>query len=292
MHFKRAYAEVWREFWRLAEDSGQEHLQVVKVKGHAQLSEVLAGLVDARARAGNRLADKAAKAGAKMHPSNEGLAKHRTELGDLIREAARWIGRVGQVVSPVPGFRDVEEADPERVIGPSTGTLRELRPLAGVVERGSASSSAAWWEEGGVKVGHATHRVWIIGDFAACLRCGAYMTGTVRRAYKLHAPCCGAPSNPSAALRLKRLRGGRHPLSDSYIEEPRLSRVEEELRVIEASALLRDATQAATASRPVGDDAEVDRGAEPSAEDVRPTGQRRFVADIAALYGRSSEARL
>ncbi len=84
-----------------------------------------------------------------------------------------------------------------------------------------------WWEERGAQVGHASHRVWFIGPFAACLRCGAYMSRELHRAYRLHLECRGAPPNPSAELRLRRLRQGRHPLGDFWIEWPRLSAAEQ-----------------------------------------------------------------
>ncbi len=227
--YKRAYAEVWSEFWKLAEDVGIQNLHIIKVKGNAKLSEVVAGLVCSQARLGNRLADKAAKSGAKAHPCNASLAKHRVELGDVICEAARWIGRVGQVVSAELGFRDVEEA-PDQAQG--DGRNAETRQATTERDQAPTGPSTEWWDGGGIKVGHATHRVWVIGNYVACLRCGAYMSGEARRAYRLHAPCGGAPPNPSAALRLRRLRLGHHPLGDDFIGEPKLSRVEGELRAL------------------------------------------------------------
>ncbi len=158
---------------------------------------------------------------------------------------------MAQVVSAEPGFRDVEEAAVlDQGAGQSSGALLDIQPAATEEERGLASSSADWWEGGGVKVGHATHRVWVIAAVVACLRCGAYLTGEARRAYKLHAPCGGAPPNPSAALRLSRLRRGHHPLGDLFMDLPRLSRVEGELRVLDKAALVQDGTASAPALRP------------------------------------------
>ncbi len=61
--------------------------------------------------------------------------------------------------------------------------------------------------------------------------------------------------------------------------------------MIEAAALRQDGTQAAAASQPVGAVAEAD-GVSPTAEDMAPSRQRQFVADVAALYGRSFNVRM
>ncbi len=226
-----------------------------------------------------------------MHPSNAEISNHRRELGDMIKEAARWIGRVGKVVSSEPGYRDVDEVDDQGRRAEAVVAQRTTPSAAGGVAA-SAPPGLEWWEVGGIKVGHASHRVWVVGQFVACLRCGAYMSSEARRAYKLHAPCSGAPPNPSAALRLKRLRQGHHPLEDRFIEAPRLSRIEGELRALEAgAAAVENAAEAsagsATAPSEAGAIASGMREGENSGPQEAPGVRTGYVADIAALYGYS-----
>ncbi len=77
-----------------------------------------------------------------------------------------------------------------------------------------------WWEEDGADIGHPSHRVWVIGDVAACLRCAAYISLERRRLYKLAHACAGGPANPTATLRLSRLREGKHPVGGQFIAQP------------------------------------------------------------------------
>ncbi len=230
LKYKRAYVEVWAEFWQVAEDFGTEGLRVETVQGHARLADVVAGIVHERDRQGNNLADRAAKLGAARHPANEEVHRHRGELAGLILEAGRWIARVGQIVSSVEGFRDVEEPPAQ----PPAAPARADPPAAATAAaQGLAGDPAQddWWDVAGVEAGHASHRVWLVGDFAACLRCGAYASSGLSRLYRLRYECKGAPPNPSAELRLRRLRQGRHPLGDHFIELPRLSSGEAARRI-------------------------------------------------------------
>ncbi len=148
------------------------------------------------------------------------------------------MARIGHAVSSEMGFRDFEEVS-RSATGKTGGACSawqagavmprlDVPPPSTVAPLGG--EDYRWWESDGCNIGHASHRVWVIGEYAACLRCGAYITNDAVRAYRLHEPCPGHPPNPSAALRLRRLRQGKHPFTDRWIAAPRLSRVEQNAR--------------------------------------------------------------
>ena len=65
-----AYAETWVDFWEAVDDF-VPYYEVRWVPSHTTEADVQAGLISARDRQGNRLADDAAREAAKIHPMFE-----------------------------------------------------------------------------------------------------------------------------------------------------------------------------------------------------------------------------
>ena len=79
------------------EDFGLEGIMLVKVAAHKSRARVVDGSAGMTFRdwAGNRAADQAAKAGAKLHPTKEGMGEAIADAQVMGRAVAKWLGVLG-----------------------------------------------------------------------------------------------------------------------------------------------------------------------------------------------------
>ena len=76
----RVHADVWLDFWRIAEDYGVHLITVEKVKGHATEADICRGLSSPMDKYGNDQADAAAKRGAALHGDCPAKRAHQAEI--------------------------------------------------------------------------------------------------------------------------------------------------------------------------------------------------------------------
>ncbi len=104
-------ADLWRSIWAKMRDIG-DGVDVVKVKAHTDLSDIDDGVITARDRVGNFLADAAARKGARLAELASPTGPARAELAKAIRWH-NWSRRLAAVwVDDTGGRGDAEGAVP------------------------------------------------------------------------------------------------------------------------------------------------------------------------------------
>ena len=196
----RSHADVWREFWKVAEDFGVEAITVVKVKGHATQAMVDGGVVSEVDRWGNEQADAAAKKGAALHPDVSSTIEAIQGQRSQAQQCALWLG-AGLEAAQQRG------ALPKEL----TASQKQDRPRSRPRKRVEILRDEVWHAEHrqahlteGAHHSHAVHRA---GPFFFCVHCGCY---GAQRLVALAAPC-PMEATPSRRYLLNRLLDGRHP---------------------------------------------------------------------------------
>ncbi len=157
--------DIWREVWRRMEDVGGG-VGVRKVKAHTDEEDVELGIVSARDRFGNFLADAEAKRGAKLAESLSPVGVARAELV----KGLRWMGWARRYAA---GWRaDVEEEE----------------------EEARAGREATWEGEGrpGRVAAGLRHLIWERGLEWKCRRCGREANTEQRRRAMRSSRCLGS----------------------------------------------------------------------------------------------------
>ena len=202
----RSHADVWRQFWRVAEDFGIEAISVVKVKGHATQAMVDGGVVSEVDRWGNEQADAAAKNGAALHPDVRSTVDAIQAQREQAQQCALWLG-AGLELAQQRG------ALPKEL----TADGKQDRPRSRPLKRVEVVRDEAWNTQHrqahlteGAHPSHVVHRA---GPVFFCVRCGCYGE---RRLVALAAPC-PLEATPSRRYFLNRLLDGRHPRSGELL---------------------------------------------------------------------------
>ena len=93
----RKGAEIWRRIWDKLEDVGVEGIKLVKIASHKSRTSVLDGTAGCTLAdwLGNRAADTAAKAGARMHTACPDMGTRLQNAHSLTQAVAHWIGTLG-----------------------------------------------------------------------------------------------------------------------------------------------------------------------------------------------------
>ena len=164
-------ADLWREVSDVYEDIGGG-VEIRKVRAHTSWWDVLSGRITARDRAGNGLADLAAKEAMReamrespTHSFNAQLARAVLWGKRLLKYAKNW----------------VEDA-----------TLAQEQAVRGM-------RAAAAHHDGGRQRGTMTHEKWKIGPSIACRRCGREEAGGIEGKRLLHDACAGSAAGRALA---------------------------------------------------------------------------------------------
>ena len=196
----RAHADVWRQFWSVAEDFGVETITVNKVKGHATQAMVDGGVVSEVERWGNAQADDAAKKGAAMHPDVSQTVEAQAEQRATAYQCALWMG-VGLEAAQKTGALPSELTSKQKTDRPRDRPKKRLEVVP----------DQLWKDEhlhvhltGGAHPSHALRKT---GPFVFCTRCGCY---GAQRLASLASPC-EMTATPSRRYFLTKLIDGRHP---------------------------------------------------------------------------------
>ena len=202
----RSHADVWRQFWRVAEDFGVEAITVVKVKGHATQAMFEGGLVNDVGRWGNAQADDAAKRGAALHPdvscTVEAIQAQRLDA----TLCALWLG-VGLEAAQQRGALPKELTASQKTDRPRGKPSKKVEIVRDDVWH--AEQRQTHWTEGA----HPSHAMNRLGPFFFCARCGCY---GAQRLVSLAAPC-PMETTPSRRYLLNRLLDGRHPRTNPLV---------------------------------------------------------------------------
>ena len=91
----RPYADLWLRFWKIVDDRGKLPM-IVKVKAHATDKDVALGKITEHERAGNKLADEAAKYGAAEHPTDPVAAERYARSVFAVLKLCHWIAKIGR----------------------------------------------------------------------------------------------------------------------------------------------------------------------------------------------------
>ena len=198
----RAHADVWRQFWVIAEDFGLEAIVVEKVKAHTTQAQVDAGVISEVDRWGNAQADEAAKRGAAMHPDIDETIVMQKELREDAKQCALWLG-VGLEAALRTGVMPKELTASDKAERQRCTQLKRINIVADDTwhaERHQAHVSTG---------AHPSHALQKAGPVYFCARCGCY---GAQRLVALAAPCA-QETTPSRKYFLNRLLEGRHPRS-------------------------------------------------------------------------------
>ncbi len=244
------HAAHWRAFWRAVDGSSP---RVLKVKGHVTEAEVAHDVSLKWRRAGNSLADKCAKKGARAHYSDVqwAEAKEAAKSQDSHVDLCTWIG---SALSEWADEKRVRRREPDREA--MLARRRQRREAARTV----GGHRIAWGRDGwkcqdcGTQArsvsgarrlvgrpcpghlatripdqssgGATAHVLWTAeaddaqggggANVTWCSVCGAYSSSKL---YKL-AGTCGGPAERAALTRLKALRGLTHPVLGYRLAKP------------------------------------------------------------------------
>ena len=207
----RAHADVWKQFWQMADEFGGETaIKVFKVKAHASQRMVDDGEVDAIDKFGNDLADDAAKMGAAMHPSIEEITNKMKVSRHVAGEAVRWLG-VGLEAAQGCGAMPVELTQAQKRDRPSLLPRKRLEVTRDEVWR------AERLQEHLTTDAHCSHALYRVGEYFFCSVCGCHGS---KKLVALAEPCTKS-TTPSRKFLLKRLLAGCHPRTGEHLGEVR-----------------------------------------------------------------------
>ncbi len=295
------HAAHWRAFWRAIDGSAP---RVLKVKGHVTEAEVAHDADLKWRRAGNSLADKLAKKGARAHYVGDqwAAAKETAKRQDDHADLCTWIGAA---LSEWADEKRVRRREPDRKA--MLARRRQRRDAARLV----GGHRIAWGRDGwkcqdcGMQArsqsgarklagrpcpghiatripdqaenGAAAHVLWTAeaddlqgpggANVTWCSVCGAYSS---TKLYKLAGRCSG-PAEKAALTRLRALRGLRHPVLGYRLAKPH--RMTDGLKSImerqaaERKARYAEAIKVGSSGQPEGDAARIERAAEGGADD-------------------------
>ena len=221
------FADLWRLVWAKVADIGLKDaegcplIRVSWIKGHTSEKAVAQGKIKEWQRDGNKRADKAAKAGARLHqPFPTVLTKHDRAC-KFVTFIAKFMARVSARV-----HRGPYDATPDRRAkrkiraAPSARTPREARHQHvwhnGVVTCWLCCTSSRTIKNlekrKCVRSKINTHTLWECGDFLFCARCGSFSKDRVRL---LRRPCPGRPGSETTKAKLNNFKKGIPPYKGS-----------------------------------------------------------------------------
>ena len=90
--WRRAYRELWLQFWQLVAEHGEENIKVVKINPHCTEYDVREKRISDKQRAGNALVDRRAKEGAALHMVLQARVDLIDMADDLDGELSAWLG--------------------------------------------------------------------------------------------------------------------------------------------------------------------------------------------------------
>ncbi len=231
-------AGAWKLIWDKVDDIGRESIQLIKVPAHKSRQEVLNGAagISIRDWTGNAEADKAARAGAMLHPVSEELRQQIKDGHDMAKMVCKWLGTVGGHLCRL-GSPDVDARPKQRVGGLELVDIprsslkpswlwkpRLLHKEKRKVLQQAAMSEVAVEEPAQEqrKSPHSSHclrEIDGVPKITFCWACGAYCGGGSTRvtlpSAKFQAACKGLSGTLQAKLR--RCRKGHHPTTDKYL---------------------------------------------------------------------------
>ena len=198
----RAHADICVEFWNVAEEFGLEAITVVKVRGHATAAMVDSGEVAEMDKFGNDEADKAAKRGAKAHPSVQAAVQMQAASRAASHAACAWIG-AGLEQAQAVGSLPLALTQADKASRPRKGGALHLDVVAD--EQWRQESKAAEI----CSRAHPTHALRRTGKYFFCATCGVHAAVKV---VELANPCL-RKLLPSRKHKLDRLLRGEDPRS-------------------------------------------------------------------------------
>ena len=248
----RKGADVWSLIWDKLEDIGVELIEFVKISSHKSRASVLDGTAGCTLAdwLGNRSVDTAAKEGARLHPVHPDMDMWLRNAHVLTAAVARWIGTLAAHLVSI-GSPDIQEA-------PAVARRRVL-DLYGKVSRhqslelidipmrreGDVYTELGLWQPrvlhceaknlAGAAAGlgqaerptqsarpvplaqYPSHEMRTAGAVVFCRNCGGYTSK--RRSTLLDGECHGPAQVSNMAV--KRLREGRHPVTNAFLGEVR-----------------------------------------------------------------------
>ena len=197
----RAHAEVWRDFWNLAEEfGGSAAIKVVKVRGHATAAMVERGEVSEVDRFGNDAADAAAKRGARCHPSVQAVAKAQEASRLVCSSALAWLG-IGLEQAQLVGSMPLALTQTDKASRPRKGSKLHLDVVADDQWRRETRAATVCART------HPSHDLRRSGTFFFCAVCGLHAG---RKMVKLVQPCL-RELLPSRKHKRDRLLRGQDP---------------------------------------------------------------------------------
>ena len=232
-------AGAWKRIWDKVEDIGRENIQLIKVPAHKSRQDVLNGTagISIRDWTGNAEADKAARAGARLHPSSEGLRQQIKDGHDMAKMVCKWLGTLGGHLCklgspdvdarPQQHVRGLELVDiprssltptwhwKPRLLHQEEKKVRQQEVLPEVAEE----SPPALVQQKHPHSSHCLREIVGAPRIIFCWTCGAYCGGGAKRvtqpSAKFQAVCKGHSGTLQA--KLKRCRKGHHPTTNRYL---------------------------------------------------------------------------
>jgi hypothetical protein len=232
-------AGAWKRIWDKVEDIGRENIQLIKVPAHKSRQDVLNGTagISIRDWTGNAEADKAARAGARLHPSSEELRQQIKDGHDMAKMVCKWLGTLGGHLCklgspdvdarPQQHVRGLELVDiprssltptwhwKPRLLHKEEKKVRQQEVLPEVAEE----SPPAMVQQKHPHSSHCLREIVGAPRIIFCWTCGAYCGGGAKRvtqpSAKFQAVCKGHSGTLQA--KLKRCRKGHHPTTNRYL---------------------------------------------------------------------------
>ena len=229
-HSTAVFAGTWKQIFALAREhvgGDLDKLSVIKIKGHASVAACGDDAELHYRRLGNVIADKGAKQGAEMHPSDLAIEQRSVDhallakkIGLYLASCAAWrrteYGKEATKPIATPYARreraDRRKVTQHRICG-EQGALRwrcisclRTANSAAVLRRAPCSRFVL-----------GRHVLWNIGAYTFCIKCGAFSR---IRTYNLHGFCLGRPANDTTNRRLQRLKSGSDPLTGAFLGRP------------------------------------------------------------------------
>ena len=207
------HADLWKQVWDIVEDRGEDSVRVDWCKGHATRKAVVEGKILEWQRVGNGAADAAAKEGAALHPSVQGVYDREMLRQRSVALVARFLARINLRVHKVGPY----DASPDRSAKYRDKELvkrkaKERQVIDEYPHNEAQIGANAWicYDCGGLQrsrrallatpcgptvTPEGKHTIWRVGQYVFCIKCGHWSN---QRISKLRARCNGSPSSQSA----------------------------------------------------------------------------------------------
>ena len=225
-------AALWRMVFDSVDDvlGSPSCLHIVKVKAHTSLAACNGCIELIYRRGGNAIADRAAKEGAKGHPTCDATLENVKASSALVKELCLFMGKAAvwrwkHYGKDILFGEHVTQSDTR--IGVPRKTLIHHRACLDPSLRWrcvtclSSAESLAVLRRSPCLEGRAeltrTHKLDVAGDLVFCFKCGCY---SGKRCRGLRMECTGPPPG-TRATSLDRLMNEHHPTGNFLIGNPR-----------------------------------------------------------------------